>query len=199
MWQCHYSLFINSHVRARFPADNNVSTIAQILIKYECAPGSALLGGSPADWLALSTRVGRAASVWFMAHWSRVSPDGKNKLGRASGAEGARIDTETDWPGLITLCVPCSLSFLFPYLCCTISSFPPARQAFIGCSSAFNWISDKEWRAEQPHNDCHVFRSFSSDSARYCPHGKVIDVGLWIPGEGPEAVHGRLRKHSQHE
>lgn len=38
-----------------------------------------------------------------------------------------------------------------------------------------------------------------SDVARYCAHGKVIDARLWVPGEGPEAVHGRLWQHSQHE
>ena len=201
MWQCHYSLFINSHVRARFPADNNVSTIAQILIKYECAPGSALLGEP--SWLAGSidprgprgVRLIYGSLIESFAGWEKQvgtcerSWRGQNRYGNWL----ARTN--------YSLCPMFSLFFisLFVLYHFFLSPRPPAWQAFIGCSSAFNWISDKEWRAEQPHNDCHVFRSFSSDSARYCPHGKVIDVGLWIPGEGPEAVHGRLRKHSQHE
>ena len=160
MWQCHYSLFINSHVRARFPADNNVSTIAQILIKYECAPGSALLGEP--SWLAGSidprgprgVRLIYGSLIESFAGWEKQvgtcerSWRGQNRYGNWL----ARTN--------YSLCPMFSLFFisLFVLYHFFLSSRPPARQAFIGCSSAFNWISDKEWRAEQPHNDCHVFR-----------------------------------------
>ena len=43
------------------------------------------------------------------------------------------------------------------------------------------------------------FPSTSSDAARHRAHGQVADARLRVSGEGPEAVHGRLRQHSQHE
>ena len=38
-----------------------------------------------------------------------------------------------------------------------------------------------------------------SDAARYRTHGKVVDARIRVPGEGSEAVHGRLWQHPQHE
>ena len=38
-----------------------------------------------------------------------------------------------------------------------------------------------------------------SDVARHHPHVGQPDARVRVPGEGPEAVHGRLRGHPSHQ
>ena len=43
------------------------------------------------------------------------------------------------------------------------------------------------------------FFSIFSDSSRHRPHREVPHPGIRVPGEGPKAVHGRLRRNPSHE
>ena len=41
--------------------------------------------------------------------------------------------------------------------------------------------------------------SFSSHPSRHRAHGQELDVGVWVFGTRPEAIHGRLWRHPLHE